>query len=44
MTSLSSTILQGVTENGRTYAVYGKEGGIAPPLHLQMKDQYLSLI
>ncbi|KAI9689217.1 MAG: hypothetical protein M1822_000955 [Bathelium mastoideum] len=36
MTSLSSTILNGVTENGRTYAAYGKEEYGMPSDELEM--------
>ncbi|KAL9088292.1 MAG: hypothetical protein Q9165_006216 [Trypethelium subeluteriae] len=36
MTSLSSTILQGVTENGRTYAAYGQEEYGMPSDELEM--------
>lgn len=33
LTSLASSILRGVEENGRRYATYGKEGTYALPLH-----------
>jgi hypothetical protein len=31
LTSLSSSIVKGVEENGRTYASYGREGLFSPP-------------
>ena len=34
LTSLASSIVKGVEENGRTYATYGKEGSPMPLLEV----------